>query len=68
MGRELTKVQVEMEDIGPELPQEKEKGTDQGLDPVPMSVQIGAGQDAIDAMNINTSLEDALTRYQKKSR
>ena len=40
-GIELTKVQVEIEDIGPELPQEKENGTGQGLDPVPMSVQIG---------------------------
>ena len=40
-GIELTKVQVEIEYIGQELLQEKEKRTDQGLDPVPMSVQIG---------------------------
>ena len=66
-GTELIKVQVEIENIGPELPQEKEKGKDQGLDPVPMSVQIGTGQDAIDAMNMTTLLENALTIYWRKS-
>ena len=45
------KVGVETEGKGPELHQEKE-GIDQGLDLVPMLAQIGAGQDAIDAMNM----------------
>ena len=67
-GTELTKVQVEIEDISTELLQEKEKGTDQGLGPVPMSVQIGTGLDAIDAMNMTTLLENALMIYRRKSR
>ena len=66
-GIELTKVQIEIEDIGPELPQEKVNWTDQGLDPVSMSVLIGTGQDAIDAMNMTTSLENAITMYWRKT-
>ena len=67
VGIELTKVGVGIEDKGPGLHQEKER-TDQGLGPVPMLVQIGTDQDAIDAMNITTLLENALTLCQMKNR
>ena len=56
---ELTKAEVGIEDKGPELLQGKER-IDQGLDLVPMSVQIGTGQDVIDAMNMIILLENAL--------
>ena len=55
-----TKVEVETEDKGPELFQEIGK-IDQGLDQVLMLTQIGIGQGAIDAMNMTTLLENALT-------
>ena len=38
----------------------RKEGINQGLDLVPVLVQIGLGQDAIDAMNMTTSLENAL--------
>ena len=59
VGIGLTKGGVGIEDNGLELHQEKE-GMDQGLDPVPVLVQIGTSQDAIDAMNMTTSLENVL--------
>ena len=66
-GTELTKAEVGIEDKGPELLQEKER-IDQGLDLVPVSVQIGTGQDAIDAINMTILLENALMLCQMKSR
>ena len=48
-----------MIDKDPELPQEER--LDQGLDLVPMLVHIETDQDAIGAMNMTTSLENALT-------
>ena len=56
-----------MTDKDPELPQEKER-LDQSLDPVPMLVQIESGQDAIGAMNMTTSLDNALTLCQMKNK
>ena len=56
-----------MEDKDPGLHQEKER-TDQGVGPVPMLVQIGTGQDAIDAMNMTTLLENALMLCWMKNR
>ena len=56
----LIKVEVGIEEKGQGLHQEKER-IDQGLDPAPMLVQIGTGQDAIGAMNMTISLENALT-------
>ena len=47
IGTELAKVEVGIEDKGPELLQAKER-IDQGLHPVSILVQIGTVQDAID--------------------
>ena len=63
----MAKIEVGTEDKGPELFQETEE-IDQGLDPAPMLAQIGIGQDAIGAMNMTTSLENALMLYQMKNR
>ena len=51
---------VETEDTGLEQIQETE-GIDQGPELAPMLAQIGTGQDAIDAMNMTTLQENALT-------
>ena len=67
VGIELTKKGVGIEDKDQELHQEKER-TDQGLGPAPMLVQIGTDQDAIDAMNMTTSLGNALMSCQMRSR
>ena len=56
IGMEITKVEVEAEDIGLEQIQETE-GIDQGPDLAPMLAQIGTGQDAIGAMNMTTLQE-----------
>ena len=64
---EITKVGVETEDKGLEQIQEIE-GIDQGLDLAPTLAQIGAGQDATSAMNMTTSLENALTLSWMKNR
>ena len=63
----MAKIEVETEDKGPELFQETE-GIDQGLDQAPMLAQIGIGQDAIGAMNMTNSLENALTLCQMRNR
>ena len=55
----IAKIEVGTEDKGLELFQETE-GIDQGLDQAPLLARIGIGQDAIDAMNMTTLLENAL--------
>ena len=63
----MAKIEVRIEDKGPELFQETE-GIDQGLDQAPELAQIGIGQDAIGAMNMTTSLENALMLCQMRNR
>ena len=63
----IAKVGVGTEDKGPELVQEIE-GIDHGLDLAPVLAQKGTGQDAIDAMNMTTLLENALMLCQMKNR
>ena len=65
-GIELTKVGVGIEDKDPGLHLEKER-THQGLGPVPMLVQTGTAQGAIDAMKMTTSLENALMLCRMKN-
>ena len=67
IGTAEARAEVETGDKGPELFQEIGK-IDQGLDQAPMLIQIGIGQDAIDAMNMTTLLENALTSCQIKNR
>ena len=63
----MAKVEVGTEDKGPELFQEIGK-IDQGPDQAPVLAQIGISLDAIDAMNMTTLLENALTLCQMKNR
>ena len=56
----MVKVGVETGDKFLEQIQETEE-IDQGLDPAPMLAQIRTGQDAIDAINMTTLLENVLT-------
>ena len=63
----MAKIEIGTEDKGPELFQETE-GIDQGLDQAPMLAQKGIGQDAIGAMNMTTSLGNALMLCQMRNR
>ena len=67
IGMVMAEIEVGTEDKGAELLQETE-GIDQGLDQAPMLAQIGIDQDAINAMNMTTLLENALTLCQMRNR
>ena len=64
---EMAKIEVGIEDKGPELLQETE-GIGQGLDQAPMLAQIGIGQEDIGTMSRTTLLRNALMLCQMRNR